>query len=175
MSQSKRLFDFQSPIDILSSPFGGFSKMLFSKSATRMGFQIGLKSSRLFFTVESNSGLNFPRLQWSGMRNCTAVMSGEAFLQVCRISYVVMCLCGYIGENINIEKGLNKGSRIRMMVRCSTIVDATHTSFCQLRRTPLSRLGTTPWHFSISVARLRSVGFAARRYCSLELHRGIFQ
>ena len=35
-------------------------------------------------------------------------------------------LCGYIGENINIEKGHNKGSRIRMMVRCSTIVDAPH-------------------------------------------------
>ncbi len=73
-----------------------------------MGFQIGLKSSRLFFTVESNSGLNFPRLQWSGMRNCTAVMSGEAFLQVCRISYIMMRLCSNISENINIEKGHKK-------------------------------------------------------------------
>ncbi len=70
-----------------------------------MGFQIGFKSSHLFFTVESNSGLNFPRLQWSGMRNCPAIMPGEAFLQICRISHVVMYLCGYIGENINIEKG----------------------------------------------------------------------
>ena len=91
--------NFQSPIDILSFPDGGFSKMLFSKSAARMRFQIGLKSSRLFFTVESNSGLNFPRLQWSGMRNCTAVMSDEAFLQVCRISYVVMC---YVATSVRI-------------------------------------------------------------------------
>ena len=120
--------------------------MLFSKSAARMRFQIGLKSSRLFFTVESNSGLNFPRLQWGGMRNCTAVMSGKAFLQVGRISYVVMCLCGYIGENINIEKGHNKGSRIRMMVRCSTIWRSP-TSFRRFRHTPLLRLRTTPWHF----------------------------
>ena len=80
------------------------------------------------------------------MRNCTAVMSGEAFLQVCRISYVVMCLCGYIGENINIEKGHNKGSRIRMMVRCSTIWRSP-TSFRRFRHTPLLRLRTTPWHF----------------------------
>ena len=79
--------------------------MLFSKSAARMGFQIGLKSSRLFFTVESNSCLNFPRLQWSGMRNCATIMSGEAILQICRISYIMMRLCGYIGKNINIEKG----------------------------------------------------------------------
>jgi len=78
--------------------------MLFRKSTVRMRFQIGLKSSCLFFTVESNSGLNFPRPQWGGMRDCTAIMSGEAFLQVCRISYVVMRLCGYISKDINIVK-----------------------------------------------------------------------
>ena len=57
-------------------------------------------------------------------------------------------LCGYIGENINIEKGHNKGSRIRMMVRCSTIV---------------------------APPPLRSVGFVAHRYFGSELRRGIFQ
>ena len=69
-----------------------------------MALQIGLECTGLLFTVEGDSCLDFPRTERGCGGDCASVVTGKAFLKVCRKSRVVMGLGCYIGENIDIKE-----------------------------------------------------------------------
>ena len=69
-----------------------------------MALQIGLECAGLLFTVEGNSSLNFPRMERHRGGDCASVVTGKAFLKVCRESRVVRGLRCYIGKNIDIKE-----------------------------------------------------------------------